>query len=147
MEHRREQIQRKHPTLDGKKPFSWLIFGSRFKRKQLCGNLLKDFVDDGTLTELSECFSRDADTDKKYVQELIRANAQKFFDVLIDDGYSEGTTPSKLFICGNKQMAKDVQNVIEECLIKVGRCSTLDEAKRIIDELVKSGQYIEDIWI
>lgn len=143
LEHHREQL-RKHSVAESK-PFTWLLFGCRRKTKQLCGDLLQDFVADGTLAKFSECFSKDANVEVKYVQDLIRLNAQQFIELLVDS--DDGTAPSKTFVCGNKKMATDVRAVIEESLIKVGKCSAIEDAKRIIDELVKSGRYVEDIWI
>lgn len=140
LEHIQEQRKRKHKI----KSFTWLIFGCRYKNKQCCGERLNDFVKDGTLSKLSECFSRESNAKIKYVQDCIRNEAIEFSNFLTRD--ADGLT-SKVFICGNKNMSTDVREAIEESLVKADQCSAIDDAKEIVNELVKSGRYIEDIWI
>lgn len=140
LEHIQQQRKRKHT----KKSFTWLIFGCRYKTKQLCAERLNRFVADGTLSKLSECFSRDVNTKTKYVQDCVRNEATEIASLLID---SENGVASKLFICGNKKMSTDVRTAIEESLVKANQYSSIKDAKRILDEFVKSGRYIEDIWI
>lgn len=141
LEHIQEQRKRKSLT---KSAFTWLIFGCRYKKKQLCSDQLNEFVRDGTLSKLSECFSREADTKTKYVQEYIRNEATNIANHLIEE--NDGVL-SKIFICGNKKMSTDVRTAIEQSLVKADKCSAIEDAKQIVDELVKSGRYIEDIWI
>lgn len=140
LEHIQEQRKRKH----AKKSLTWLIFGCRLRKKQLCGERLSGFVKDGTLSKLSECFSRDTDTKIKYVQDCIRNESTEISNLLIDP---ENGKASRLFVCGSKQMSFDVRVAIEESLIKADKCSSIEDAKEIVTELVKSGRYIEDIWI
>ncbi|XP_055313105.1 methionine synthase reductase [Sitodiplosis mosellana] len=140
LEHIQEQRKRKHT----KKSFTWLIFGCRYKNKQICGERLSEFVKDGTLSKLSECFSRDANTKTKYVQDCVRNEATEISNLLTD---ATGGIASKVFICGNKKMSTDIRTAVEESLVKAAQCSAIDDAKLIVDELVKSGRYIEDIWI
>lgn len=140
LEHIQEQRKRKHK----RKSFTWLIFGCRYKNKQLCGERLNGFVKDGTLSKLSECFSRESNNKTKYVQDCIRNEATEFSNFLTQDANG---VASKVFICGNKNMSTDVRAAIEESLVKADQCSAVDDAKEIVNELVKSGRYIEDIWI
>lgn len=140
LEHRRE-VKKKNSNYD-QLGYSWLIFGCRQKHKQLCHDQLNAHLKDGTLSKLSESFSRDSNVNEHYVQDHIRAQADKFIKLSLQN---DGKT-TKIFICGNKKMAQDVRMTIEECLIKVNKCSAID-AKEVIDELIMNGRYIEDIWI
>lgn len=141
LEHIRERRKRKQPKTS---PLTWLIFGCRYKNKQLCGDRLNAFVKDGTLSKFSECFSKESNAKTKYVQDCVRNEAFEISNLLID---AEDKFISKIFICGNKQMSIDVRSAIEESLLKADKCSAIEDAKQTIDELVKSGRYIEDIWI
>lgn len=143
-----EQIQqmKKRNSSKGAPPCTWLIFGCRYRNKQVCSDQLSAFARDGTLSKFSECFSKDLIAKWKHVQDCIRNEAINVTNFLFDcDG--EGEQPaSKVYICGNKQMSIDVRGAIEESLIKADKCSATEDAKQIIDELVKNGRYIEDIW-
>lgn len=144
LEHIQELRKRKSKDKGKIVPLTWLIFGCRYKTKQLCDDRLKAFVKNGTLSKLNECFSKESDTKAKYVQDCIRQEAMEISDFLTQ---SDGNTASKIFICGNKKMSIDVRAAIEEALVKADKCSATEDAKQTIDELVKSGHYIEDIWI
>lgn len=140
LEHIQEQRKRKRL----KKSITWLIFGCRYKNKQLCSERLNDFVKDGTLSKLSACFSRESNIKAKYVQDCIRNEAIEFSNIVTAavDGLA-----TKVFVCGNKSMSTDVRVAIEESLVKANQCSTIDDAKETVNELMKSGLCIEDIWI
>lgn len=140
-----QQFKKRNSSKSGL-PCTWLIFGCRYQNKQLCGDQLSTFVRDGTLSKFNECYSRDLNAKWKHVQDCIRNEAINIMNFLFDcDG--EGEQPaSRIYICGNKQMSIDVRAAIEESLIKADKCSATEDAKQIIDELVKNGRYIEDIW-
>lgn len=142
LEHIHEQKKRKHLK---KLPQTWLIFGCCYKNKQLCGNRLNTFVKDGILSKFNECFSKESNAKTKYVQDCIRNEAIELTNLLV--GSDDEEVSSKIFICGNKQMSIDVRGAIEESLIKANKCSAIEDAKQIIDELIKNGRYVEDIWI
>lgn len=144
LEHIEERRKRATAGKETSFPSTWLILGCRYKNKQLCGDRLKVFVKNGILSKLSECFSRDMDAKEKYVQDCVRNEALDIANLLT---HSEGTAAGKIFICGNKQMSTDVRAAMEESLLKSEKCSAIEDAKKTIDELVKGGQYIEDIWI
>lgn len=139
-----EHIQELRKAKHTKKSFTWLIFGCRYKTKQICGERLREFIANGTLSKLSECFSRDDNTKTKYVQDSVRNEASEISNLLTD---AKDEMASKTFICGNKKMSIDVRAAIEESLVKTDKCSAIEDAKQIVDELVKSGRYIEDIWL
>ncbi|XP_031621334.1 methionine synthase reductase [Contarinia nasturtii] len=142
LEHIQEHRKR---NCTSKIPFTWLIFGSRHKMKQLCEHKLNEFLQNGTLSKLSECFSRDPNSNMKYVQDCVRNEDMQIANFLVSD--DENRSGGKIFVCGNKKMSTDVRAAIEESLLKTDVCSATDDAKQIINEMIKSGQYIEDIWI
>lgn len=136
LEHRREQKKK----LNRSPGRTWLLFGCRQKAHQLCRAQLKEFLACGVLSQFSETFSRDSKAEGvRYVQDKIKAQAEEFVKFFSDAG-------TKTFICGNNKMAQDVRGAIEECLVKVNKTSALD-AKATVDELIKNGRYVEDIWI
>lgn len=141
LEHIQERRKQKHQKTS---PQTWLIFGCRYKNKQLCGDRINAFIRDGTLSKFNECFSKESNSKNKYVQDCIRNEPIEISHFMIG---ADDQVASKLFICGNKQMSIDVRSAIEECLVKANHCSAIEDAKQIIDELIKSGRYIEDIWI
>lgn len=141
LEHLREQKKR---TKMATKSFTWLLFGCKRRNKQICAKQIKDFVADGTLSRFTECFSRESNS-VKYVQDIIKMNPKEIIDLLIKT--EEDQVQPKIFICGNKKMAIDVRAAIEEALVTVGDCNPIEDAKQIVNELVKNGRYIEDIWI
>lgn len=141
-----QQIRKRKPCKHTQRE-TWLIFGCRYQAKQLCSDKLNEFVRDGTLSKFHECFSRDANAKWKYVQDCIRHEAINISNLLFncDDGDAEQTA-SKVYVCGNKQMSIDVRTAVGDCLIKTDKCSANENAKQIIDEFIKNGRYIEDIW-
>lgn len=141
LEHIQEQRKLKNMKTT---PFTWLIFGCRHKKKQLCESQLNGFLQNGILSKFSECFSRDANSNMKYVQDCIRSEAMEISNFLIAN---DENGMGKIFICGNKKMATDARTAIEEGLIKAEKCSAIEDAKQIVSEMIKSGRYIEDIWI
>lgn len=141
-----QQLRKRKPSKHGHS-CTWLIFGCRTQNKQLCADRLKMFVKDSTLSKFDECFSRDSNAKWKYVQDCIRNEAINICDFLFGcDDYDAEQLGSKVYICGNKQMSIDVRKAIEESLLKTEKCIAIDDAKRIVDEFVKNGRYVEDIW-
>lgn len=135
-----QELRKTKPT--DKPPMVWLIFGCRYWNSQLCSTRLIDFVNSGILTKFSECYSKEMDWKTKYVQDAIRNEAVEVSNLVIDaDG------GSKIFVCGNKAMVADVKTAVEESLVKAEICSAIEDAKQVVDDIVKSGRYIEDIWI
>lgn len=138
LEHRREQMKKWNRPAGR----TWLLFGCRQKANQLCRAELKEFIATGVLNQLSETFSRDMDVEgDRYVQDKLKANADEFVTWI-----SHTDAGTKIFVCGNNKMAQNVRCAIEECLTKVKKMSAI-EAKKTVDELIKNGRYVEDIWI
>lgn len=130
---------------DIKQPI-WLVFGSKRKSKQVCSKYINSFLADKTLTKFNECFSKDADCNSiKYVQDVIRENAQDISEFIINQAGNDVQT--KVFVCGNKKMATDVQMAIQDSFVSSGKCCDIENAKQLCIELVKNKQYIEDVWI
>lgn len=153
LEHRHQQILRnQHQATLTSDPErlcpsqSWLIFGSRTKSGQIYGPELQDFLQNGSLSKLTEAFSRDSNHNEyKYVQDVIRKHADEFVNLFLKHN-NEGNIVTKTFICGSSKMVQDVQNVIQQCLIEVTGCSETDAQDRMT-AMKKSGQYIEDAWV
>lgn len=138
LEHRREQ-KKKLNRLPGR---VWLLFGCRQRANQPCRAQLKEFLASGVLNQLSETFSRDTGVEgERYVQDKIKAQADEFVKF-----FSDSDAGTKTFICGNKKMAEEVRCAIQECLAKINKTSDID-AKASVDESVKNGRYVEDIWV
>lgn len=137
----------------------WLFFGCRrpdwdwLFREELCGGggdgELKSHLD-----KFSVSFSRLESTDQvpadlsdriatvsgcKYVQDLLRHYAAEIVR-LID------TENALVYVCGDaKNMAKDVQSCLSECLQKHLQIDA-DQASKYLNDMIKSKRYKQDIW-
>lgn len=135
--------ERRKESTEASKPLTWLLLGCKRKKSQLCADRIQSFIADETLSKVTECFSRDSEhSGAKYVQDAIDEN---FIDLLMrDDGIHNLT---KVFVCGNRTMIFDIRSSIMNRLVNNGRCNALNDAKQILDKMLKNGQYNEDIWI
>lgn len=153
LDHRNQQIT--HRSHNATLPYShershpgrsWLIHGSRTKKAQICRHELLEHLKNGSLSKLSEVFSREKDnSETKYVQSVIRENAEEFVDFFLKHD-NHGSIITKTFICGSSNMVQDVQSVIQQCLIAVTGCSE-SEAQDRISSMKKTGLYVEDAWV
>lgn len=116
-----------------------LFFGCRHEEENLCKDILRHHVESGSLNDLKEAFSRDANADHKYVQDQITSNGTWLVDALLKDC-------SRIYVCGSAKMVQDVRNAIQNHLIDSGNYSSA-EAVDFIQKLVKDKRYIEDAWI
>lgn len=120
---------------------TWLITGCRYKdRNQLFNEELQTFMKNGCLTKLSHAFSRDNNSQHRYVQDLIRSEQEEFVKWVMKPN-------TLIFVCGEgKKMLPDIQSTIVKCLSTV---NLMDESDSIefVKDLKKSGKYIEDVWI
>lgn len=138
LQHRQESMKK----FNRQPGFCWLIFGCRQKAKQLCANEIREFRKSGALNQLDEAFSRDSGLHEKYVQDVISCNGEAFAQRFLPP---EDERATKTFICGNRKMAQDVRSAIEAVLVKRSQ-RTEAEANALLDDMVKNGRYIEDIW-
>ncbi|XP_060079890.1 methionine synthase reductase-like isoform X2 [Ylistrum balloti] len=120
---------------------TWLFFGCRHKDKDfLYRRKLASFEENGILTRLCVCFSRDEqDSDEpRYVQDNIFRHAVELIP-LIDKG-------AKIFVCGDaKNMAKDVNETVIKSLQEV-KGLDVEEAKKQVMRLRLYKFYLEEVW-
>ncbi|XP_075272906.1 methionine synthase reductase isoform X1 [Opisthocomus hoazin] len=123
---------------------TWLFFGCRHQdRDYLFKDELRCFLENGTLTHLKVCFSRDSSTAEvappKYVQDVIRLCAKDVARVLLKErGY--------FFLCGDKKhMADGVSDAVVDILSKEMQVDKL-EAMKILATLREARQYLQDVW-
>uniref|UniRef100_A0A0K8RT07 Methionine synthase reductase n=1 Tax=Crotalus horridus TaxID=35024 RepID=A0A0K8RT07_CROHD len=139
----REKLREKHPDyMFGE---TWLFFGCRYKaRDYLFQDELRCFLENGVLTYLIVCFSRDvpavAETaPPKYVQDNLRLYCKEISRILLQEkGY--------FYVCGDaKNMAKDVNDILVEVFMTEKGVDQLD-ALKILATLREEKRYLQDIW-
>uniref|UniRef100_A0A2D4HYL9 Methionine synthase reductase n=2 Tax=Micrurus lemniscatus lemniscatus TaxID=129467 RepID=A0A2D4HYL9_MICLE len=139
----RQKLREKHP--DYKFGETWLFFGCRHKaRDYLFQDELRFFLENGVLTYLIVCFSRDvpavAETaPPKYVQDNLRLYCKEISRILLQEkGY--------FYVCGDaKNMAKDVTETLVEVFTIEKGVDKLD-ALKILATLREEKRYLQDIW-
>lgn len=117
---------------------NWLLFGDQhFSYDYLYQLEWLDYLEDGTLTELSLAFSRDQ-KEKIYVQHrLIERGAEIF--AWLESG-------AHLYVCGDaSRMAKDVQQALMDIIAEHGS-KTPVEAKAYLEALRKAKRYQRDVY-
>ncbi|XP_063182258.1 methionine synthase reductase isoform X1 [Chroicocephalus ridibundus] len=123
---------------------TWLFFGCRHQhRDYLFKEELKCFLENGTLTHLKVCFSRDSSTAEvappKYVQDAIRLYAKEVARVLLKErGY--------FYVCGDKKhMADGVSDAVVDIISMEMKVDKL-EAMKILATLREAKRYLQDVW-
>ena len=111
---------------------------------------MTSFVQDGVLSRLSVCYSRDTpntqdggddviNSQPKYVQDLMSAQGADLITWLLDDS-------AHVYVCGDaKNMAKDVFEKFIAILMKE-RSMTEKEARALMMTKRLKRTYHEDIW-
>ncbi|XP_063778834.1 methionine synthase reductase [Pseudophryne corroboree] len=124
---------------------TWLFFGCRSHNKDyLFREELNSFVENGTLTHLKVCFSREAlsSTNEhfpKYVQEYLKICSQDIAKILIKEN-------GHIYVCGDaRNMAKDVNDALTD-ILSVELCVDKLEAMKTLASLRDKSQYLQDIW-
>ncbi|XP_071592803.1 methionine synthase reductase isoform X1 [Heliangelus exortis] len=123
---------------------TWLFFGCRHQdRDYLFKDELKCFLENGTLTHLKVCFSRDSTTAEvappKYVQDVIRLYAKEIARVLLKEG-------GYFYVCGDKKhMADGVSDAVVDILSMEMEADKL-EAMKILATLREAKRYLQDVW-
>ncbi len=117
---------------------SWLFFGNQSREKDyLYQSELEDFVSRGVITRLSLAFSRDQ-LEKRYVQHEMLAHAAELWQWLAGGAV--------VYICGDaKRMAADVEKTLQQIIVEQGHL-TADEAKKKLQEWLKSGRLKKDVY-
>ncbi|NXM01380.1 MTRR reductase, partial [Tyrannus savana] len=122
---------------------TWLFFGCRHQDRDYLFKQLRCFLENGTLTHLKVCFSRDSSTAEvappKYVQDIIRLYAKEVARVLLEEkGY--------FYICGDKKhMADGVSDAVVDILSMEMEADKL-EAMKILAMLREERRYLQDVW-
>ncbi|NWV14710.1 MTRR reductase, partial [Ptilonorhynchus violaceus] len=122
---------------------TWLFFGCRHQDRDYLFKQLRCFLENGTLTHLKVCFSRDSSTAEvappKYVQDLLRLYAKEVARVLLKErGY--------FYICGDKKhMADDVSDAVVDILSMEMEADKL-EAMKVLAMLREEKRYLQDVW-
>ncbi|NXW88498.1 MTRR reductase, partial [Alopecoenas beccarii] len=121
---------------------TWLFFGCRHQDRDYLFRQLRCFLENGTLTHLKVCFSRDsstADNTPKYVQEVVRLYAKEVARVLLQErGY--------FYVCGDKKhMADGVSDAVVDILSMEMEVDKL-EAMKILAMLREAKRYLQDVW-
>lgn len=109
----------------------WLYFGCRHPDQDyIYKDELRQFKEDGILTELHVAFSRQG-PEKTYVQHLMKQHAIELKHMI-----TEGR--GRVFVCGDgAQMAKDVHATLVEIL---------GGDQGALSEMSREGRYVRDIW-
>ncbi|NXF37846.1 MTRR reductase, partial [Nyctibius bracteatus] len=138
----RQKLREEHP--DWEFGETWLFFGCRHQdRDYLFKDELRCFLENGTLTHLKVCFSRDSSTAEvappKYVQDVIRLYAKEVARVLLKErGY--------FYICGDKKhMADGVSDAVVDILSTEMEVDKL-KAMKILAMLREAKRYLQDVW-
>lgn len=115
---------------------AWLLTSCRYKnRNYLYENELKQHVREGVLDQLHVAFSRDTDSQYKFVQEIIEDKKEELIDLLLDDS-------TKLYLCGEgRTMLPRIQDTIVTCMSKV-KGIPKTEAADLLAEYRKTGKYL-----
>ncbi|NWX79665.1 MTRR reductase, partial [Alca torda] len=122
---------------------TWLFFGCRHQHRDYLFKQLKCFLENGTLTHLKVCFSRDSSTAEvtppKYVQDAIRLYAKEVARVLLKErGY--------FYVCGDKKhMADGVSDAVVDIISMEMEVDKL-EAMKILAMLREAKRYLQDVW-
>uniref|UniRef100_A0AAG5CNG5 Methionine synthase reductase n=1 Tax=Anopheles atroparvus TaxID=41427 RepID=A0AAG5CNG5_ANOAO len=119
-----------------------LIAGFRYRdRSYLCREEIMDYIKDGVLDASYDAFSRDQDSQFKYVQDRIRQRKAQIVENL--------RSPDGLFyVCGDsKVLLPEITATIEKLLAESAENEETEGSKAFVDQLKKDGKYREDIWL
>lgn len=116
-----------------------LYFGCRNRDKDfIYKEELEEYAKEGGVLTLHTAFSRDQ-AEKRYVTHLMRENAESIWRILGEDN-------GHFYICGDaKMMAKDVQNILTEIVMKHGQKSE-EDAQAFIKKMETQKRYSADVW-
>ncbi|NLT69303.1 MAG: assimilatory sulfite reductase (NADPH) flavoprotein subunit [Verrucomicrobiaceae bacterium] len=122
----------------GAKGKNWLFFGEQhFSYDFLYQLEWLDYLEEGTLSELSLAFSRDQ-KEKIYVQDRLVERGAEIYQWLESGAH--------LYVCGDaSRMAKDVQQALLGIIAEHGG-KTPVEAKAYLDALRKAKRYQRDVY-
>ncbi|OAC99016.1 hypothetical protein MUCCIDRAFT_149090 [Mucor lusitanicus CBS 277.49] len=117
----------------------YVYYGFRDKNKDfLFEKEIREFEKDGTISHLRIAESRAADGPKVYVQDLIKEDSAKLYDLIVNKD-------AAIYICGDaKGMAKGVQDALAEMLVEHQKIDLL-EANKTLVSWISSKKYLRDL--
>ncbi|NXS96328.1 MTRR reductase, partial [Jacana jacana] len=137
----RQKLRKEHT--DWEFGETWLFFGCRHQDRDYLFKQLRCFLENGTLTHLKVCFSRDSSTAEvappKYVQDVIRLYAKEVARILLKEG-------GYFYVCGDKKhMADGVSDAVVDIISVEMEVDKL-EAMKILAMLREAKRYLQDVW-
>ncbi|XP_028400716.1 nitric oxide synthase, brain-like isoform X2 [Dendronephthya gigantea] len=116
-----------------------LFFGCRSsKHDDIYKHETTQAIKEGGLDKVYTAFSREPNTPKTYVQDLIKKHASEVYDMLVNKS-------GHFYVCGDVSMADDVYNSLESALEVVGKDQN-NNVKDFVENMKTNGYYHEDIF-
>lgn len=118
----------------------YVYYGFREKSKDfLFEKEINEFKADGTISHLRIAESRATDAPKVYVQDLIKEDSAKLYELIVNKD-------ATIYICGDaKGMAKGVQDALAEMLVEHQKIDLLEANKTLVG-WISSKKYLRDLW-
>lgn len=130
-----------HPLREIEQDFGpiWVYYGFRERAKDyLFEQELEEFVQDGTIKNLRLAVSRDRPERKEYVQDLMRADAEALYDLVVNQD-------AAIYVCGDaKGMAKGVQDALVDIICQYQQVDAV-AANKLLIEWMGSRKYLRDL--
>ncbi len=116
---------------------TYVYFGCRNYNDFLYKEQLKQWVDQGVITELNAAFSRVSES-KIYLQDIIAHQGQKIWDLI-------SHPKCYYYVCGDAKMANEVTELLMSIAKKYGNLSHI-EAVDFFDKMKQENRFSTDVW-